>query len=133
MRSASTADEGQHVSTTAGTEPESVPPAAGRSLEIMLTLQFGAIVVTALYLAREVLVPITVAILLSFVLAPLVDLLRRVRLGRLPSVLLAVGSAIGILVLVGTIVGSQVAQLGTHAPEYAKTIEQKITSVRDYA
>lgn len=121
------------MSTTAGTEPESVPPAAGRSLEIMLTLQFGAIVVTALYLAREVLVPITVAILLSFVLAPLVDLLRRVRLGRLPSVLLAVGAAIGILVLVGTIVGSQVAQLGTHAPEYAKTIEQKITSVRDYA
>jgi predicted PurR-regulated permease PerM len=122
------------VSTTApsGTEPESVPSATGRSLETMLALQVGAIVVTALYLAREVLVPITVAILLSFVMAPLVDFLRRIRLGRLPSVLLAVGTALGILVFVGTIVGSQVAQLGTHAPEYAKTIKQKITSVRDY-
>ena len=122
------------MSTTAqfDTEPENAPSAAGRRLETMLALQVGAFVVTALYLAHEVLVPITVAILLSFVLAPLVDLLRRVQLGRLLSVLLAVGTAIGILVIVGTIVGAQIAELGTHAPEYAKTIEQKIMSVRDY-
>ena len=115
-------------------EVESVPSASsGRVLQTMLALQVGAIVVAALYFAREVLVPITVAILLSFVLAPLVDLLRRLRLGRVPSVLLSVGAAIGILIFIGTIMGSQVAQLGAHAPEYAVTIEQKVTRVRDYA
>jgi predicted PurR-regulated permease PerM len=113
-------------------EPESVPSAAGRTLEGILALQVGAIVITGLYLGREVLVPITVAILLSFVLAPLVDLLRRFWLGRVPSVLLAVGTAIGLLVVVATIMGSQVAQLGSHAPEYARTIEQKVTTVRRY-
>jgi predicted PurR-regulated permease PerM len=114
-------------------EPESVPAASASALSAMLSLQVGAIVVAALYLAREVLIPITVSILLSFVLSPLVDLLRRFKLGRVPSVLLSVGAAIGIIMLVGTIIGSQVAQLATHAPEYAITIEQKVASVRDYA
>jgi predicted PurR-regulated permease PerM len=42
----------------------------------------GVVVVAALYLGREVFIPIVLAILLSFVLAPLVDLLRRVRVPR---------------------------------------------------
>ena len=69
---------------------ESVPAAAAPAITSFLSFQIGVVVVAALYLAREVLVPITVAILLSFVLAPLADLLRRWRLGRVPSVLIAV-------------------------------------------
>jgi predicted PurR-regulated permease PerM len=38
-----------------------------------LSLQIGVVIVAALYVAREVLVPITVAVLLSFVLLPLVN------------------------------------------------------------
>ena len=87
----------------------------------------------ALYLAREVLVPITVAGLLSFVLSPLVDLLRRLKFGRVPSVLIAVIIAISIIGLIGAFVGTQVAQLATRVPEYASTIEKKIDTVRDYA
>jgi len=46
--------------------------------------------VAALYFGREVLIPVTLAMLLSFVLSPLVELLRRIWLGRILSVVLAV-------------------------------------------
>ena len=67
--------------------PQSVPaelPGAS-ALTMVVT---GVVIVAALSVAREVLIPITVAVLLSFVLAPLVGLLRRARLGRVPAVTL---------------------------------------------
>jgi predicted PurR-regulated permease PerM len=97
-----------------------------------LALQVGVVVVAGLYLGREVLIPITLAVLLSFVLAPLANVLRRVRLGRVPSVLLAVALAIGIVIVIGTVIGSQVASLATRLPEYTGTIERKIESVRAF-
>ena len=96
----------------------------------MLALQVGVVVVAGLYLGREVLIPITLAVLLSFVLAPLANLLRRFRLGRVASVLVAVALAIGIVIVIGTVIGSQVASLATRLPEYTGTIETKIQSVR---
>lgn len=118
---------------SASAAQENVPAASSPALTSILSLQVGAVIVVALYLAREVLIPITVAILLSFVLSPLVDLLRRIRLGRVPSVLISVLAAIGIIGLIGTVIGSQVAQLANHAPQYAGTIEKKIETVRNYA
>jgi predicted PurR-regulated permease PerM len=111
---------------------ESVPAAAAPAITSFLSFQVGVIVVAALYLARDVLVPITLAILLSFVLAPLAHLLRRCRLGRVPSVLIAVLSAIAIIGGIGTVIGSQVAQLAPRAPQYAATIEKKVDTARHY-
>src|SRR4051812_50143274 len=76
-------------------QPASVPPAETPGLTGLLTLAVGVVVVAGLYLGRTVLIPITLAVLLSFMLAPLVNLLRRIHLGRVPSVLLAVGLAPG--------------------------------------
>jgi predicted PurR-regulated permease PerM len=104
--------------------------AAPAEMASILALQTGLAVVAALYVAREVIVPVTVAILLSFVLTPLVDLLRAAKLGRVPSVLLAVLLALTVLLAIGGVIGSQVAQLATKIPEYTNTIEQKIDSVR---
>ena len=42
--------------------------------------------VTTLYFGKEVLVPITLALLLAFILEPLVAILRRAHFGRVPSV-----------------------------------------------
>ena len=53
-------------------------------------LAVGVVVIAALYLGKEVLIPITVAVLLSFVLAPFVSLLRWMHLPRLPAVFVAV-------------------------------------------
>ena len=77
--------------------PASVPPAETPGLSGLLTLAVGVVVVAGLYLGRTVLIPITLAVLLSFLLAPLVNLLRRVRLGRVPSVLVAVFLALTVI------------------------------------
>jgi len=88
------------------------------------------LIVATLYFGKEVLVPITLALLLAFVLAPLVALLRRFRLGRVPAVLLAVLVAVGLVLAIGSVIGSQIAQLTTNLPQYATTIEQKVDKLR---
>jgi len=88
--------------------------------------------VAILYFGKEVLVPVTLALLLAFVLAPLVNLLRRLRLGRVPASLLAATLALGLIVAIGTVIGTQIAQLTTDLPRYAATVEAKVSSVRAY-
>ncbi len=109
-----------------------VPPAELPGLQALTTLAVAVVVVAALYLAREVLVPITLAILLSFVLAPLAALLRRVGLPRVPSVVVAVLVALGVLLLLGGVIGAQVASLAGNVPRYAATVERKVEAVRSY-
>jgi predicted PurR-regulated permease PerM len=105
-------------------------PAETPSIRGLLTLAVGVVVVAGLYLGRDVLVPITVAILLSFVLAPLADLLRRIHLGRIPSALVAVIIALAIVLALGTLIGTQIADLVGDAPRYETMIQQKVKTVR---
>ena len=89
-------------------------------------------VVATLYFGREVLVPVTLALLLAFILAPLVELLRRIGLGRVPSVLLGVIVALGVVLAIGGVIGAQIAQLTTGLPRYVSTVETKIESVKSF-
>jgi predicted PurR-regulated permease PerM len=89
-------------------------------------------IVATLYFGREVLVPVTLALLLTFILAPLVDLLRRLHLGRVPSVLLGVIVALGIVLAIGGVIGTQIAQLSADAPKYAEAVQTKISTVKEY-
>jgi len=104
------------------------PMASGQ----MTLIVFFAIV-AALYFARDVLIPLALAVLLSILLAPLVGLLRRLRLPRLPAVLLAVMTAVGLILAVGGLIGTQVAELAGNIPTYAQTVESKVGTVRSYA
>jgi len=113
--------------------PTRVPPADVPGINGLLALTVGVVVVAALYLAREVLIPITLAVLLSFLLAPCVALLRRLRLGRVPSVLLAVLFSLCVILAVGGLIGTQVADLARDLPRYQTTIEQKAETIRDFA
>jgi len=112
-------------------EEENVPAAASPASTI-LSLQIGVVVVVALYFAREVLVPITVAVLLSFVLSPLVNFLRRLRLGRIPSVLIAV-----LFCDRNHRCHRDHHRIPSHAidaaPEYAATIEKKVLTLQEFA
>jgi predicted PurR-regulated permease PerM len=113
------------------------PPPGGAilvipGLQALLAVVVGVVVVAALYYGREVLVPITLAVLLSFVLAPIVDLLRRLWIGRVAAVLLAVLLALGAILFIGGLIGTQVAGLARNAPTYAATIEKKVSAVRIY-
>ncbi len=109
--------------------PASDAPSSGKLTGIVA----GVVIVTALYLGREVLIPITLSILLSFVLAPLVLLLQRIRVPKVPAVLLSVIAALGVLLVLGGIIGTQIASLSQDLPRYQTTIEHKISSVQHFA
>jgi predicted PurR-regulated permease PerM len=100
------------------------------SLRSLLTIAVSVVVVVGLYFGRSVLIPITLAMLLSFLLAPLVNLLRRVHLGRVPSVLLAVLLALTVILALGGLIGTQVAGLAEDVPRYALTIQQKADTIQ---
>ncbi len=107
-----------------------VAPAEVPGIQSLLMLAVTVVTIGGLYFARDVLVPITLAILLSFVLAPLVTRLRHVGLPRVPSVIAAVLLALGIIIVLGGIIGTQVAQLASDLPQYTGTIERKVSTVR---
>jgi predicted PurR-regulated permease PerM len=88
------------------------------------------LIVATLYFGREVLVPITLALLLTFLLAPLVNWFRRIYFGRVPAVLLVVTLALAVLVGIGGVIGSQLKELASDLPKYASTIEGKVDSVK---
>jgi len=90
----------------------------------------GAIVVAALYFGRTVLIPIALSILLSFLLAPGVAGLRRLRFPRVAAVILAVSLALGAITVTGTILFSQAATLAEDAPAYAEGIAEKASRLR---
>jgi predicted PurR-regulated permease PerM len=102
-------------------------------LDKAVTLFALALVVTALYVGRAVFIPIAIAILLSFVLAPLVRLLRRWRVPRVPSVGLVVLLAVAVLGGLGAIIAQQLADFTTELPRYESTITRKIASIKELA
>jgi len=92
-----------------------------------------AVVVAALYLAKGVLAPLTLAVLLSFLLSPVCDWLERHWLGRIPAVV--VTAILGFAVL-GTATWTAVVQmteLAPKIPEYQSNIQAKLHSVNAYA
>jgi len=81
------------------------------------TLLTVVIVVAVLYFARIVLIPLALAVLLAFLLAPLVIRLRYWRLGRTPATLIVVHLAVAIIAAFGLILASQLSDLGRKMPE----------------
>ena len=97
------------------------------------TLAVGVIAIAALYFARDVFVPLALAVLLSFALGPPVMLLRRWHLGRIPSVIGVVLLAFLVIFAVGSLIGTQLAHLAENLPRYQYNITDKIQSLRGSA
>jgi len=109
--------------------PQTDPP------PIFVRYQFGNRIVTTaavlalLYFGRAVLVPITLAMILSFVIAPLARALRRIGLAQVPAVLVAgLGLAI-VLFGLSTMIGLQVAHIVSSLPQYEETIYSKLKTL----
>jgi predicted PurR-regulated permease PerM len=107
--------------------------AAGNSTTLVGNLAIGVVAVVALYLAREIFVPMALAVLLSFALAPSVLLLRRCYFGRVPSVIAVVLFAFGAICGLGFLLGNQLAHLAGNLPQYQYNITEKIHSFRGTA
>jgi predicted PurR-regulated permease PerM len=93
----------------------------------------AAIIIGTLYFGREVFVPIALAILLSFVLAPLVRLLQRWHIPRGLSVISVVFIAFMSIFALGGVIATQVAELAGDLPQYQFTMREKIKSLRGTA
>ncbi|WP_247530141.1 AI-2E family transporter [Bradyrhizobium sp. 199] len=91
----------------------------------------AAIIVMVLYFGREIIIPIALAILLSFVLAPLVRLVQRLRIPRSLAVVSVVVIAFAFIFAMGSLLATQLAQLAGDLPRYQSTISEKIQSFRE--
>jgi len=91
-----------------------------------LFVLFGVVLVTAcLYWARQVLIPVALAILLTFILTPAVSSLQRRGLGRIPSVLVVVLLALMLLGGLGYFFSQQITTLAADLPKYKGEISNK--------
>ena len=106
-----------------------VPAAETPKPEALFGLATGVVVVSALYLARDVLIPITLAVFLTFFLAPIVRLLQRARFPRVAAVAVSVVLALAIILLLGGIIGAQLKSLIADAPQYQSTVINKFESL----
>jgi len=100
-------------------------------LSAVATAILTAIVIMVLYFGREIIIPIALAILLSFVLAPLVGLLQRLRIPRGLAVVSVVTIAFALIFAMGSLLASQLTQLAGDLPRYQSTISEKIQSFRE--
>ena len=98
----------------------------------MLTLASLAGVVAVLYLAKGVLIPLTLAVLLSFLLAPVSGWLERRKLGRIPAVLVTAVLAFTLLGAGAWAAAVQMMDLAPKIPEYQRNIQTKLNSVNSY-
>ncbi|WP_158746976.1 AI-2E family transporter [Acidisphaera sp. L21] len=102
-----------------------IPTTALPDTSAASTLVVGTIVVAALYFGQELLVPLVLAALLAFVLAPGCALLQRTRLPRVICVLVVVAIAFAAIGGIGVVVGNQVAALAGNLPSYQTTVMTK--------
>jgi predicted PurR-regulated permease PerM len=95
----------------------------------MMAILATAAVIGILYFAREVFVPITLAILLSFLLAPAVRWLRRLGVGRVTAVGFTALLAFMAIAGFAAVVVGEVSSLAQQLPEYRYNLETKIRSL----
>ena len=96
-----------------------------------LTVAVGvAMTVAALFLAREVLVPLVMAALLSFALSPPMLWLRRHHVPRTASVAIVVTLAFCVILGFGRLIVGQVSSLADNLPAYQHNVESKIKSLQ---
>jgi len=105
------------------------PPPTSWHRPVLITGSI-VLVVASLYWAKAILIPLVLAILLTFILTPFVNALQRRGLGRVPSVILVVTLACLVVAGIGLAVLYQVESLADDLPHYKDQIVKKVTDLR---
>src|SRR6516164_5532385 len=103
---------------------------ARRPGTVVTDMVVAALIIAALYFGREIFVPLALAVLLSFVLAPFVMRLHSWRIPRTLSVLIVVFFGFSIIFSLGGLMVSQATRLAAKLPGYQQTLSDKIESLR---
>lgn len=94
-----------------------------------LTIIAFVLAIAALYFGRTVFIPLALALVLSFLLTPFVNLLERIRLQRAPSVIVVMVLALALLGLATWGVAGQLVEIMAHMPDYKENLDAKIQSL----
>jgi len=105
-------------------------PSEVSKLSFLSVIASIALVIASLYWAQAVLIPLALAILVTFLLNPVVNLLQRRGLRRTPAALLVVVLVSVSLAAVGWVIASQMSTLAHELPKYRANIKQKIGEFR---
>jgi predicted PurR-regulated permease PerM len=108
-----------------------VPTTSANPYRPLIILASVILVVAALYWAQKILIPIALAVLLAFILSPLIVALQRRRVGRITSVLLVVTLAFAILAGAGLIITREMNGLVAELPKHEQNIKNKIAQLRE--
>jgi len=105
-------------------------PLIASSTPRLLPLAAAPIIIGALYFGREVLIPLTLGVLLSFLVAPLVVRLQRLGLPRLVAIVTSIVISFASIGGIGYVVGAQLVDLAEQLPNHRQTIRMRIASMR---
>src|SRR5207253_2096915 len=108
------------VSQPAETSDAQAQPKPDRAV---MTAMLVLLTVAALYFGRDIFLPFTLAVLLSFLLEPLVERLRRLRMPRTAAVLLVVVLAVMLVGGLSALVVNQAVDIANNLPAYQKTMQ----------
>ncbi|HVT89285.1 MAG TPA: AI-2E family transporter [Tepidisphaeraceae bacterium] len=86
--------------------------------------------IAALYLARDILVPTALAVLLTFLLSPLVVRFERWRIPHIPAVVITIVLTLIFTLSLGFLVGGQVVDLSRKLPDYKENLVTRVREIR---
>jgi predicted PurR-regulated permease PerM len=98
-----------------------------RNLAASMTI--AALVIAGLVVGRDILIPLTVAMLVAFILTPVVRRIHAYGMARAPAVLLTVTLVSGLLVGISGVVSNELVNLTAEISTYKSNIIQKVRAV----
>jgi len=107
----------------------SVKEAPGWLRDHSSRMMTAGIVLALLYFGRTVLIPLALAIMLSLLVAPLVRTLRRLRVGKTSSVLMAVAASTVLCMGVAAALGTQMLRIAESLPQYESNVQRKLKTL----
>ena len=88
-----------------------------------------ALAIAALYFGRQIFIPLALALVLSFLLTPLVDVFEKARLGRVPAVLVVMALGFALTAGLAWEVAGQLLDITGHIRDYKANLEETIRSL----
>lgn len=105
-------------------------PAGVRPLPFLNAVVGLVVMIVALYWAKPVIIPVALAILVTFLLTPVVNALWRHGLSRTPAAVLVVLLVFGLVGAIGWTIAAQISTFASELPTYTHNLKAKIAQVR---
>src|SRR5580692_11679780 len=109
----------------------SVTEATGWLRDLSSRIVAVGIILALLYLGRSVLIPLALAIMLSLLVTPPIRALRRLRIGKTSSVLVAVAALTVSCVGVAAALGTQILHIAESLPQYESNVQRKLKTLEE--